>query len=433
MAGRDEIVSLISYVLGDKNRQLLVANGLDALPKEARIAALRGLQDLGWIGHNGIADFEESYTLTKDGRRIASERPSLSHLEKCSKDHVEALRLIDGEAEADRICGLTHLVTIDCDLGNWDSALMHCYQLKKAAEHSKDHSCSAFACFHQGKVEMAQNRWEEALESILNANEKYVEVGDSKGVAVANRAMGVIYAHKGDHASAIRCFESSLSMARMIGDRELAAKAEGNLANVYDLEGRYEEAVKFHNRCLEFFLETDDLASAARTANNLGVLNLLQERFQTAAEYFEKTIDSCRKIKNKGVLGIALVNGGYSYARSGNVDRAVAYTDEGVSIFKEPNDMNMLALAYRNYGCVEMRGGKLEVAFDWFEKSVRAAKASGVEDTLAACCYEYGMSLIQAATDLRLAKKLLKKSASMFKSMGNASRAKYIEATLASA
>jgi len=431
MAGREEIVGLIAYVLGDKNRQILVARGLDAVPKESRIAALRGLQDLGWIGHNGVADFEESYTLTRDGRRIASEKPAMSCLEKCSREHVEALRLVDSDAEAHMKRGLRSLVAIDSDLGNWDSALIHCYHLKRLAGQSKDHSCSAFACFHQGKVEMAQNRWDEALESILNANEQYVEIGDGKGVAVANRAMGVIYAHKGDHASSIRCFESSLSMARMIGDRELEAKAEGNLANVYDLEGRYEEAERSHKRCLEFFLETNDLASAARTANNLGVLNLLQERFQTAAEYFEKTIDSCRKIKNKGVLGIALVNGGYSYARCGNVDRAVAYTDEGVSIFKEPNDLNLLALAYRNYGCIEMRSGKLESACDWFEKSVRAAKASGVEDTLAACCYEYGMNLIQAAADYRLAKKLLKKSASMFRNMGNASKARRIESTLA--
>jgi tetratricopeptide (TPR) repeat protein len=433
MANRDEIIGLMSYVLGDRNRHQLVANGLEALPKEVRVSALRGLQDLGWIGHSGVADFEESYTLTRDGRIIASEHPSLSRLEKCCRDHVEALQLVDGDDETSMKAGLKSLVAIDSDLGNWDSALIHCYHLKKLAERSRDQASAAFANFNQGKVEMAQNRWDEALESLLNANEMYVEVGDSRGVAIANRAMGVIYAHKGDHASAIRCFESSMSMSRMIGDKDLEAKAEGNLANVYDLEGRYDEAEKSHKRCLEFFLETNDLASAARTANNLGVLSLFQERFQTAAEYFEKTIDSCRKIKNRGVLGIALVNGGYSYARCGNVDRAIAYTDEGVSIFKEPNDLNLLALAYRNYGCVEMRSGKLESACDWFEKSLRAAKASGVEDTLAACCYEYGMSLIQSASDHRLAKKLLKRSASLFRNMGNASKARRIESALAAA
>jgi tetratricopeptide (TPR) repeat protein len=433
MATREDISTLVSYVLGEKNKQTLVAGGLDALPKDVRIAALRGLQDLGWIGHSGIADFGESYSLTKDGRCVISDRPELASLEPCVRAHVEALRLIDGDVCEDRKCGLMKLVSIDCDLGNWDSALIHCYQLRRMAEESNDIKALAFAFLHQGKVEMAQNRWDEALESLLSSNERYVECCDTRGVAITNRTMGVIYAHKGDHSSAIRCFENSLSMARMIGDRSLEAKAEGNLANVYDLEGRFDEAERAHKRCLEYFLQVNDLAGAARTANNLGVLNLLQERFQTAAEYFEKTIESCRKIKNKDVLGIALVNCGYSYARCGNLSRSVEYTDEAVSILKEPNDLNLLALAYRNYGSIEMRSSRPDVAFDWFEKSVRAAKASGVEDTLAACCYDYGMSLIAAATDMRLAKKLLKKSASLFRDMGYSDRARFIESRLVAA
>lgn len=262
MAGRDEIVGLIAYVLGDKNRQRLVAEGLDALPKETRIAALRGLQDLGWIGHRGIADFEESYTLTKDGRMIFSEHPAVSRLDNCARMHVDALRLLDGEGDEDRKDGLRKLITIDCDRGNWDSALMHCFQLRRLSEQAEDIPMLAFALLHQGNVEMIQNRWDEALESFLNANERYVECGESKGVSMSNKAMGVIYANKGDHASAIRCFEISLSMARMAGDKDLEAKAEGNLANIYDLEGRFADAEAAYRKCLKYFLESGDIACA---------------------------------------------------------------------------------------------------------------------------------------------------------------------------
>lgn len=92
--------------------------------------------------------------------------------------------------------------------------------------------------------------------------------------------------------------------------------------------------------------------------------------------------------------------------------------------------MNMLALAYRNYGCTEFRNLNLDKAFEWFEKSVRAAKSSGVEDTLAACCLEYGMALIKSTTDLRLAKKLLNRSSIVYRNLGNVSRAQVAEATL---
>lgn len=430
MATREEITTLVSYVLGEKNRQLFIGSGLDALSKDCRIAALRGLQDLGWIGHSGLADFAESYSLTKEGRWIAAERPSVTELESCIQNHIDALRSVDNETNCAQKEGLRKLVSIDCDMGNWDTALIHCFHLRKLAERTKDTQNLAFSFFNQGKVEVAQNRWDEALESYLNANERFMEAGDRQGVAMTNRAMGVIYANKGDHASATRCFESSLSMARMIGDRDLEAKAEDNLANIYDLEGKFDEAEKAHMRSLAYFLEVNDLASAARTSNNLGVLNMLRDRYQVAAEYFEKTIDSCRKTKNKGVLGISLVNCAYCSARCGEMARSITYTDEAVSIFKEPNDINMLALAYRNYGCIELRNSRYDLAFDWFEKGVRAAEASGVEDTYAACCHEYGMGLITAATDLRLAKKLLKKAASLYRNMGDLERARSVEAKL---
>jgi tetratricopeptide (TPR) repeat protein len=159
----------------------------------------------------------------------------------------------------------------------------------------------------------------------------------------------------------------------------------------------------------------------------------MKENYQVAGEYFEKTIGACRRIKNKEVLGIALVNCGYCHAKCGNLSGSVSLTDEAVAILKEQNDRNLLALAYRNYGSIEMRNGKFDAAFDWFEKSVRVAEASGVEDTMAACCYEYGMSLINAVTDVRLAKRLLRRSASIFRGIGNIDKARSIEKKLAAA
>jgi len=433
MATREQIVTLMSYVLGDKNRELLVASGLEAVPKDRRIAALQGLQDLGWIGHSGFADFEESYSLTREGRRVASERPTLATLEPALRSHVEALRSLDAASTDDLKKALSNLIRVECDCGNWDSALIYCFQLRKLAERTKDIQMLAIAVCSQGKIEAVQNRWDDALESYLEANERFMEVGDRRGVAEVNRAMGVVYANKGDHASAIRCFESSMSMARLIGDRALEAKADGNLANIYDLEGKPEESEKAHKRCLNFFLEAGDMCSVARTSNNLGVLYMARERFQVAAEYFEKAIETSRRSRSNGILGIALVNGGYCYARCGDIARALSYTDEAVAILRESNDFNYLALAYRNYGCLDFRTSRFETAFEWFEKSIRTAQASGVEDTLAACCYEYGMALIKSATDLRLAKRLLKKATSIYRRLGNVGRAEAVERHLSAA
>ncbi|MFH1579644.1 MAG: hypothetical protein ABIE25_05730, partial [Thermoplasmatota archaeon] len=124
MANRNEIETLIFYVLGDTNRQLFVKSGFEGVPEDKRVSALRGLQDLGWIGHGGFADFGESYSLTKEGRRIASEHPETKDFDPNVREHIEALRLVDGESNGARKDGLKRLITIECEHGNWDSALV---------------------------------------------------------------------------------------------------------------------------------------------------------------------------------------------------------------------------------------------------------------------------------------------------------------------
>jgi len=431
MATRNEIEGLIFYVLGENNRQLLIRYGLDGVPKQARVTALRGLQDLGWIGHGGLADYEESYSLTKEGRRIAANHPETKEFDKGVQKHIAALGEIDGGSNGSKKDALKSLIAVQCEMSNWDSALLNCFELRKIAERTRDVESYAFTLYYQGKVEVAQNRWDEALESFLNALEKYMESGDRRGVCATNRAIGVVYGNRGDHASALRCLESSLSMAKAIGDREQEAKAQVNLAIIYDLEGKDQESENASKSCLSYFVECGDNSTACRISNNLGVLNLSREKYDVAAEYFEKTIASCRSQMNIEVLGAALVNAGYCYARVGDIERSLRYSDEAVSIFKEPNNLNMLALAYRNYGFVEFHNSNLQTGFEWFEKSVRAARTSGVEDTFAACCYEYGMALIKSAADLKLAKKLLKRSSTVYRDLGNLTRAKVVEARLA--
>lgn len=430
MATRTEIDTLIFYVLDEPNRQILLKNGLGAVESEVRVSALRGLQDLGWIDHHGYADYGESYSLTKEGRRIVAAHPEVSSMPKCVVSHIEAIRALHSSSESERKENLKRLIAKECEIGNWDSALMYCHELREMGWVKNDPDSVAYSFFYEGRVESAQNRWDEALEAYLNSIEKFIELGDRKWVCNANREMGIVYGCKGDHASATRCFESSLSMAQLIGDKDSEIKAEANLAIIYNVEGKTEEAERANVDCLSYFMEKGDLLNAARTANNLGLSNTARERFQMAAEYFERTVNSGRALRNREILGGGLVNAGYCYARTGNTEISLKYTDEAVTIFKEPNDLNMLALAYRNYGLIEFRNGKIDQAFKWFDKSVRMAKSSGVEDTYAACCYEYGLALIKGLTNPTLAKQLLARAVSTYRNIGNQQLARIAEAKL---
>jgi len=225
MATRTEIDSLIFYVLDEPNRQLLLKNGLGGVSPEVRVSALRGLQDLGWIDHHGIADYGESYSLTKEGRRIVAAKPEISGMDRCVFEHIEAIRALHSASNGKRKESLKKLIAKECELGNWDSALLYCHELRDEGDKTRDADSIAFSFFYEGRVDAAQNRWDEALESYLNSIEKFMELGDRKWVCGVNREMGIVYGCKGDHASAMRCFESSLSMAQLISDKDSEIKA----------------------------------------------------------------------------------------------------------------------------------------------------------------------------------------------------------------
>lgn len=433
MPSREDISALMSYVLSEDKRMLLLTKGPECVPKETRVAALRGLQDLHWIDHAPDPDDDLSCVLTVEGQRILTERPSMDELNKSTQEHIAALKRLDSPRTEIRTEVLRRFISTGFARGDLDSALAQVCELKELATPRKDFGSLAFALLHQGHIEVIKNHWKEALESYLAALEMYTECGDRKGVCTTSRALGIVYGNRGDYASAMRCFETSLSLARDLGDVEGAAKAESNLAIVYDLQGRYEDSEKAGRSCLDYFLSTGDFETAARISNNLGVLHMSRENFSLAIDYLEKTIESTRKMGNKQVLAAALVNSGYCHGKLGNMGRIVQYTDEAVSILKEPNDLNMLSLAYRNYGIAETMRPDPDAASEWFEKSVRTAEASGVEDTLAACCYEYGVALIGAMANPRMAKKLLKRSSSTYRSIGNMELARRAETRLSAA
>ena len=432
MSSPKELEILFTYVLGERNRELLVAEGLDVIPEDRRIAALMALQDLGWVDRKGFRHHEDTYKVTAEGQRIIEMRPDFRKLDIGMKEHLDALRASDSGDVDKRKAGLRKLIEVECDLGNWDSAMLRCSELRALAESTKDPEAIATAFMSQGRAERAQNHWHEALECYLRATELYREIGDRAGVCAASRSMGIIYGNLGDHPSATRCLETSVSMASAIGDREAETKAYGNLAIVYDLEGRFEESEKAGKSCLEYFQETGDFSSAAKTSLNLGILNMSREKFDVAAEYFERTISSSRKSRNRTVLGASLINAGYCHARVGALAKSAEHTQEAVEIFKEPYDSNMLALAYRNLGHIEFRKGNFDSGSTWFEKSIRLAKESGVRDTFAACCYDFGMCLVGAARNLSFARKLLQKASSVYEQLGNIGRAREAKSKLAS-
>ena len=433
MSSTKELEVLFTYVLGERNRELLVAEGLDIIPEDSRVAALRALQGLGWVDKKGFRHHEDTYKLTAEGRSIAETQPDFRTLDIGLKEHLDALRASDSEEVDTRKAGLRRLIEIECDLGNWDSATMYCHELKSAAHEAEDMETLALSHVLQGRIERAQNNWHDALESYLRACELYMEAGDRRGMCTTNRSLGIVYGSLGDHSSATRSLETSVSLAKDIKDKDLETKARANLAIMYNLEGKFEESETSSKDCLEYFITVDDLSNAARTSNNLGILNMSRERFSEAADHFEKAIGLSIKLKNREVLGASLVNSGYCHAREGHLGRAMECTDEAVSIFREPNNRNMLALAYRNYGCIEAIRSDRRKAQEWFERSIREATASGVEDTIAACCYEYGLVLVKSASDLKLAKRLLAKCSEIYRNLGNVHMTKASDAALASA
>jgi len=158
-------------------------------------------------------------------------------------------------------------------------------------------SASGTIAFRLGKVEVSEERWEEALEIAR-------ELGDDLWIARLLSDLGTAAAAREEWEPATVLLEESADLFRELDVPPRLATVLGNLGHIAGQQGDYARAIEVTEEALA--LESRHKPNAAISTYNLGSHNLRAGNLEQAREWLERAVAITRELGFKEVMAYAL-------------------------------------------------------------------------------------------------------------------------------
>ena len=193
----------------------------------------------------------------------------------------------------------THLSVSAYFLNDFEAALSHAIKGLEASREVGSKLDEAFALHNIGWVYDNFGLHKDALDS-FSAELAILEehgVGGSRKARVLN-AVGMGYRRLGNHDRAMTYLESSLALARQLGDLRSQALALGNLGVVREDLNQPEAALDFYEESITLYLRADDPYELARQYTHMGQTLLGLARNGEARSAFTQALVHLQRAPN---------------------------------------------------------------------------------------------------------------------------------------
>jgi len=223
---------------------------------------------------------------------------NLSRHEQALEHYKSFLDL--AESEEDRARGARKVATVCLLRGDvataekyYGRALTHLGSLPSVAEASRVHCGLAYLL-------ISRNQLDDALRHAGTSLEISRPIADTRGLADAYRAMGIIAVQKWDLDSACEYDQRSLELYRELGDLARTAQAHNNVGDSYRLLGQMDRALEQLDEGLEVARRIGDTRDEALLLQTMAELFLDQGRWEEAIAHLEQALPLAQE---SGVVG----------------------------------------------------------------------------------------------------------------------------------
>ncbi|TMD69535.1 MAG: tetratricopeptide repeat protein [Chloroflexi bacterium] len=232
------------------------------------------------------------------------------------------------------------------------------------------------AAAHLAYVQRDTDRAEALSEESLA---RYRELGDTAGIALSLRLLGVIAWSKFNFVEAISLTEESLTLFRELGHKEGIAWSLNNLVGMVSEQGDYTRAISLDEKCLTLFRELGHKEGIAFSLFNLAdALFFSQGDPAKVHTLLEEGLALCREMGHKEGLAWGLGLLGLVFLQQGNAVKARSLLEEGVLISREIGDRNIAWLLI-GLGSVAESLGDDSAARALYEESMAIGREVGFD------------------------------------------------------
>ena len=195
-----------------------------------------------------------------------------------------------------------------------------------------------------------------------------------KGMAMANRSIGVSNWAQGNYEEGLDVLLTSLSQYQLLKDTLNIANVKMNTGLIYQEQGSYSEALRFYEEALLTFQELNRPKRAVNTLNHIGETYQKQGFIDLAKARYREALKISIEVSYAYGRSTALSNLGMLYQLLGELDSALHYANKALIIQNQTRDWNGKAYNLYNLAMISMKKGDFRLAQSYLNSSLKEAE-----------------------------------------------------------
>lgn len=195
---------------------------------------------------------------------------------------------------------------------------------------------------------------------------------NSRDIEKVNTYNQLSYIHLGSDPNSSRYYaDEAVKLAQNIGYKKGMADANRYLGlNCYN-QANYPEALSYYHKSLGFYEDIDNRSGTADLLNNIAIILDDQQQYDAALEYYNKALRIYEYLKDKPGVSTILMNLGVTFYNKGDYQKALDYYNKSLEIDKQINDYEGIANCYNNIGEIHLKRKEFPQAIYFYESSLQ--------------------------------------------------------------
>lgn len=206
-----------------------------------------------------------------------------------------------------------------------------------------------------------------------------------EGEVRLHRIEGVIAYLLSDYTTALRSLETSLKLAKAIGDEVHMAAALNDIGNIHRITGNYADAIRYYDETLSLKHAAGDLKGIAITIGNLGHVALAMGDTATALAHGEHKLRVAQELADDVLISNAHVSIGNVLHEIGRHNEAADSYREALAVLRrcDPPVLHTEGNALEHLALTMLKGARkktsklIDEAYDLLSRSLEIHRRIG--------------------------------------------------------
>ncbi len=204
------------------------------------------------------------------------------------------------------------------------------------------------------------------------------QIDDQQGESVALNGLALIASDKGDHRDALLYLEASLKISRQIGDRQVEGTTLHNISHIYQARGDYNTALQHLEASLKIIQQIGDRQSEGTTLNNISQIHQARGDYDTALQYLEASLKIIQQFGGRRDNEARTLNNiGQIHEVRGDYESALQYYESSLKIMQQIGDKRGESATLNNLATTTYAKGDYTTALQYLETSLKITQQIG--------------------------------------------------------